>query len=314
MTDLNQPFRVTEPGIYTMESSLYHTGPTPTESLSSSGAHTLAFECPAAFDFERKHPTNKNVFDIGTASHLMMLEPDLFDDEIVIVRGVTKDGKPSDGYSSKDARDQRDAAYADGKTPLLPREADMISAMHKALWADPIGRHAFKNGKPEQSIFWRDEEFGIWCRTRPDWIPNNPTYLINYKTAASANPDDVAKAIFNLGYFQKSAWECDGYEAVTGTRPSKFCLLVQSKQPPHLVVPVWLHPDDMSWGSKINRYSRGVFAWCSERNEWPGYSQPPGEIARGFEDIRMPVWAIKQLEAKDERGEFVVPQKIGEAA
>ena len=313
MTDTH-PFRVTEPGIYQMDASLYHTGPTPTPSLSSSGAHTLAFECPAAFDYERNNQTNKNAFDIGTASHLMMLEPDLFESSIFIVRGVTKDGKPSEGYTTKDARDQRDAAYSEDKTPLLPREADMIRAMHRALWNDPIGRHAFKNGKAEQSIFWRDPEFGVWCRTRPDWIPNNPSYLINYKTAASANPDDVAKAIFNMGYFQKSEWETSGYEAVTGVRPSKFCLLIQSKQPPHLVVPVWLHAEDMAWGGKLNRYARGVFAWCLENNVWPGYSQAPGQQPMGFEDIRMPVWAIKQLEAKDERGEFVVPQQMGAAA
>lgn len=298
---------ITEPGIYQMAAADYHASPTPEPSLSSTGAHTLAFESPADFDYQRRNPVNKQVFDIGTASHLMMLEPDLFDQEVVIIRGVTADGKPSEGYSSKDARDQREAAYRAGKTPLLPKEADMIKAMHRALWSDPIGKHAFRNGKAEQSIFWKDAEFSVWCRTRPDWIPAGGKYLVNYKSAASANPDDVAKAIFNLGYFQKSAWECDGYEAVTGTRPEKFCLLVQSKQPPHLVIPVWLHPDDMAWGVKINRYSRGVFAWCLETGQWPGFSQRPGQAPRGFDDIRMPGWAIKQLEEKDARGEFVAP-------
>lgn len=297
-----------------MQADHYHADPCPTPSLSSSGAHTLAFECPAAFEYERRNRVNKRVFDIGTASHLMVLEPDLFEQQIVIVRGQTKDGKPSEGFTTQDAKDQRDAAYDAGKTPLLPKEADMIRAMHRALWNDPIGRHAFRNGKPEQSIFWKDAEFGCWCRTRPDWIPSKPSYLMNWKTSASANPDDVAKAIFNLGYFQKSAWELDGYEAVTGERPAKYCLLIQSKQPPHLVIPVWLHPDDLAWGQKLNRYARGLFAWCSESNEWPGFSQAPGRPPRGFDDIRMPTWAIKQLEAKDERGEFVVPQVMEIAA
>jgi hypothetical protein len=305
---------ITEPGIYDMPADVYHRSPTPEPSLSSSGAYTLASECPAAYRFQSRNPVNKRVFDLGTASHLMMLEPALFDDTVVVIRGFTADGKPSKGYQSAAARDQRDAAYVQGKVPLLPEEAEMIRGMHAALWADPIGKHAFRRGKPEQSIFWRDAEFGIWRRTRPDWVPDHGNYLVNYKSAASSNPDDVAKAIFNLGYFAKSAWELDGFEAVTGARPKKFCLLVQSKQPPYLVVPVWLHPDDMAWGQKLNRYACGVFRWCLDHDEWPGYSQPPGQAPRGFEDIRMPVWAIKQLEARELAGGFAVPQEMGVAA
>lgn len=301
---------IDSPGIYQMPADQYHADPTPTGSLSSSGAHTLAFECPAAFEWQRQNRVNKRVFDIGTASHLMVLEPDLFDSKVVIVRGITKDGKPSDGYQSQDAKDQRDAAYAAGLTPLLPKEVDLVQAMRAALWSDPIGSRAFKAGHAEQSIFWQDQEFGNWCRTRPDWMPDHGSYVINWKTADSANPDDVAKAIFNLGYFQKSAWELDGIEAVTGARPAKYCLLVQSKRPPHLVVPVWLHADDLAWGAKLNRYARGLFAWCQRAGEWPGYSQQPGQAPRGFDDLRMPGWAHKLLEARDERGDFVVPQMM----
>ena len=305
---------ITTPGIYALPAPDYHADPCPTASLSSSGAHTLAFECPAVYDHQRRNRVNKRVFDIGTASHLMTLEPDLFDEQIVIVRGQTKDGKPSDNYQTQDAKDQRDAAYAAGKTPLLEKEVGLVRAMHTALWADPIGRNAFRKGKPEQSIFWQDAEFGIWCRTRPDWIPDHGRYLTNWKSAASANPDDVARAIFNLGYFQKSAWELDGYEAVTGKRPERYCLLVQSKEPPHLVVPVWLHVDDLGWGQKLNRYARGVFAWCQANDRWPGYSEPPGNVPRGFEDIRMPYWAVKQLEARELAGGMEPPGVMKEAA
>lgn len=305
---------ITEPGIYDMPSDVYHADPTP-GSLSSGGAHTLAFECPAAFYYARQHPVNKRVFDVGTATHLLILEPEKFDNTIVIIDGRTKDGKPSKGYQSQEARDQRDAAYAVGKTPLLPEEVETIRAMRDALWRDPLASKAFRNGKAEQSVFWKDTEFGVWCRTRPDWIPTHQRYLINLKTAASAAPDDVAKAIFNLGYFQKAAWEMDGMEAVTGIRPEKYCLLVQSKQAPYLPIPVWLHPDDLAWGQKANRYARGVFAWCSERDDWPGYSHPVGADApRGFEDIRMPAWAMKALEQRDLAGGFVPPQTLKAAA
>jgi len=306
--------KITTPGIYDMPAAEYHADPCPTPSLSSSGAYTLANECPATFQHERSAAIYKRAFDIGTASHLMTLEPNLFEGHIVIVRGQTKDGKPSEGYTSQDAKDQRDAAYEAGKTPLLPKEAELVRAMRDVLLTDPIGRHAFRDGKAEQSIFWRDQEFGIWCRSRPDWIPTRRGYLINWKTAESSHPDDIQRAIYNLGYFQKCAWELDAVEAVTGERPEKYCLLVQSKKPPHLIVPWWVHPEDLAWGAVLNRYARGVFAWCSKNNHWPGYTARPNEAARAVTDRRMPPWALRQLEERHAAGEFQPPQDVEIAA
>lgn len=305
MDDAFEP--ITKPGIYDLSHEHYHSDPTPNGSLSSSGAFTLANDCPAAYLYQRQTKVFKRVFDIGNASHLMTLEPDLYDNRVVVIRGETKKGAPSKGYTSQEAKDQRDTAYATNKIPLLPEEDEMVRAMRAVLAEHPIGRTAFLRGKAEQSIFWRDPEFDIWCRTRPDWIPAASRYVINWKSAASAHPDDIAKQIFNLGYFAKSAWEMDGIEAVTGTRPERFCLLVQAKAPPYLITPVWLHQDDLVWGSKLNRYARGVYAWCSARGEWPGYQPDLMAVPRAFDTIRMPGWALRDLEKRDEAGEFEPP-------
>lgn len=305
---------ITETGIYDLTHEHYHSDPTPDGSLSSSGAFTLANDCPATYLYERQTKVFKRAFDIGNASHLMTLEPGEYDKRVVIIRGETKSGKESKGYQSQDAKDQRDAAYASGKIPLLSEEHEMVKAMRDVLAEHPIGRAAFLRGKAEQSIFWRDQEFGIWCRTRPDWIPEASRYLINWKSAASAHPEDIAKQIFNLGYFAKSAWEMDGIEAATGTRPERFCLLVQAKASPYLITPVWLHPEDLAWGAVLNRYARGVYAWCRERDEWPGYQPDLMAAPRAFDTIRMPGWAIKKLEKRHEAGEFEPPMKLEQAA
>lgn len=299
--------KITKPGLYDLTHEHYHSDPTPNGSLSSSGAFTLANDCPAEYLHERTTKVFKRVFDIGNASHLMTLEPEQYDRRVIIIRGETKKGQPSKGYQSQEAKDQRDDAYAANKIPLLAEEDEMVRAMRLVLAEHPIGRVAFTNGRAEQSIFWRDSEFGIWCRTRPDWIPTASRYLINWKSAASAHPDDIAKQIFNLGYFAKSAWEMDGIEAVTGTRPERFCLLVQSKSPPHLVTPVWLHPEDLTWGSILNRYARGVYAWCGERGEWPGYQPDLMSVPKAFDTIRMPGWALRELEKRHEAGQFEPP-------
>ncbi len=176
--------------------------------------------------------------------------------------------------------------------------------MRDALWQHPIASKAFVEGLPEQSLFWRDPEFGIWCRSRPDWMPKHPRYLVNYKTADSARPEDIRKQIWNLGYFQSSAWEMDAYEAVFGTRPERFSLVVQAKKPPYLVTVCWLDADDLAAGQALNRRARGIFARCCERGEWPDYNGLSSQIVT----LSVPYFGKTELERMAERGDFAAPQ------
>ena len=69
------------------------------KSLSKSGIGQLIDECPAKFWWNSplnpsREREDSSTFDIGTAAHLMFLEPDLFCAKTVLVEGFTKDGKP----------------------------------------------------------------------------------------------------------------------------------------------------------------------------------------------------------------------------
>lgn len=305
--------RITSPGIYTMSSERYHADPCDPMSLSSTGAKTLVKECPAEFWHQRQHPEHKRAFDIGTAGHLMVLEPDLFADRVIVVRGYDKKGNPSEGYTSADAREQRDAAYTIGKVPLLPAEVEMVQAMRAALWTDPIARFAFQDGQTEQSIFWQDPEFGVWRRTRPDFLPNHRRYAVDYKTSTTANPREFKKQAHKLSYHQYAAWQCDGIEAVTGDRPERFAFVVQSKSAPHLPTTCWLDAEALEWGAKLNRYAVGTFAWCLTHGEWPSYRPDIAQPARAF-TIGLPAYALRELETREQAGDFDPPQAAAEAA
>lgn len=295
--------KITEPGVYNLTSEAYHADPCAPMSLSSTGARSLVKDCPALFKFSRDNRENKRCFDIGTAGHLMVLEPELFADQVVIVQGYTKDGKPSDGYKTQDAKDQREAAYEAGKTPLLSAELDQVKAMRDAIWNDPIASQAFKGGVTEQSMFWKDKDTGIWCRCRPDFTPKHGRYLVDYKTSASANPEEFKKAILNMGYDQQAAWYLEGYEAVTGKRPESFWFIVQMKNPPYLVSIIRIGAASLARGETLNQYARSTLAWCLENDEWPGYIPRIGEPARMF-DVDVPPFALNQYERDLEAGKY----------
>ena len=296
--------RVTEPGAYDgIPAGAYHGNCTPEPSLSSSGARVLTDECPALY--WHSSPMNpayvreeKRHFDIGTAGHLMVLEPDAFDARTAVI--------DADSYRSKDAQAQRDAAYAAGKTPLLLSEVGMIHEMRKALDRHPVARHAFSGGIAERSYFWRDPEYGVWLKCRPDYTPPSMRYLPDYKTGISANPKTFARRVWDYGYHRQAAWYMDGIEAITGEKPGRFFFIVQSKEAPYAVSPCELDSETIEWGRIQNRKAIEIFARCLDRGtaaeHWPGYSDPASGLSSFV--VTLPKYATRELEERHEAGEF----------
>ena len=108
---------ITEPGLYQMPLTDYIADPAPEPSLSSSLAHTLITQTPihAFMRHPRLNPgaprEESNKMDIGTIAHGLLLEGD--ESRIVLIE--------AEDWRTKEAKEQRDQAYADGKVPLLAK-------------------------------------------------------------------------------------------------------------------------------------------------------------------------------------------------
>lgn len=278
-----------------MPAEAYHADPVPGGSLSSTGARLLVQECPAAYQHARQNQERKPAFDIGTATHLLVLEPDLFASRIATI--------PFDDYKKGEARAARDQAYADGVTPLTLPELGLVRAMRDSLWANPVARFAFGGGQAELAMFWRDPEFGVWCRTRPDYLPPHGRYLVDLKTSTSANPRHFEKQVAEYGYHQQAAWYLDGFAACTGQEVDRFAFVVVSKKPPHLVSTCWMDPEALHWGRVLNRRAMSLFARCQATGEWPSYQPDPTGKAAAF-TVGLPSWASRDLQRRFDAGEL----------
>lgn len=284
---------ISEPCCVDMPAEEYHRH----FALSSTGSRTIAKECPALYQYERENPRHSDAFDIGSAVHLLVLEPHLFNERVVAC---------GPDFTSKAAREKRDAAYEEGLIPLRDADLTLVRNMRAALQADPMAAAAFTGGKAEQSLFWRDPEFGIPCRTRPDYLPPHTRYLIDLKSAISSNPVDFAKDAAQYGYAAQASHYLDGVEAVFGRRPEKFAFIVVAKKPPHLVTVHWVTPAALAWGAVENRYARGVYAWCQHTGHWPGYVPQLDAPPQAF-DLNLPPWKLRELEVRYEAGGFEPP-------
>lgn len=261
---------ITEPGRYEkVPADDYHKQLTPQPSLSSSFARKMIATCPRkawhkSYLNPNHEPDNSKAFDIGTAAHLVFLEPDLFKEKTVVV--------DAPDWNTKAAQAARDEAYAAGKTPLLTKNVEMLDAMHAALMADPVARLAFAEGFAEETFVARDPETGIWLKARTDWRPKHGRWIVDYKTAASSAPEDVARAIANQRYYMQDPFYRDAVEFATGQRPKDFWFVVQEKEPPYLVTVHAIEASDVERGAFLNRRAIWLFAEALETGRWPGYA------------------------------------------
>lgn len=292
---------ITEPGSYDgMSNEAYHSHCTPAPALSSSGARTLLTDCPAAYWHSSplnplRQPERKREFDIGTAGHLIVLEPHLFDERVSII--------DADSYRTSYAKEAREQAYGAGKTPLLAHEVEAVKAMRDQLLKHPVARLAFTGRVTERSYFWIDHEFGVWRKCRPDYTPPHTRYLTDYKTTTDAHPARFARSAADLGYHMQAAWYMDCAEVHNGERPKDFYFVVQEKKAPFLVSVVKLDDEAIQWGRIQNRKALDLFARCVERNEWPSYANQAVTIS-------LPPYIANDLQKRHEKGEFVTSRDV----
>jgi len=288
-----------QPGVYrNMPADTYHaTWPC----LSSSGARKLLDTCPARFHYDRTNPPpSTDALDFGSLAHAWLLEPDAVNERYAILpeghNGSTKEGK---------------ALVADiiasGRKPIKYDDWQTVRGMAAALDAHPFAGKLFANGKSEVSLFWQDADTGIMCRARPDWLPARGSIVTDYKTLRSVNPEDLAKSMWEYGYYQQAAWYCDGLAALGLIERPQFAFCFQEKRAPYLVTVATVSATAMEWGRIRNRKAREIFARCLETGVWPGYDgkNAKGEIICTDNEVvslDLPKWAENQLEQEHAAG------------
>ena len=254
----------TEPGVYDgIPDTVYHAD---RNSLSSSGARALLPpSSPAKFRYNQDHPVFKDEFDFGHAVHKEVLGVGM---KIIEVK--------ADDWRTKAAREAKAAAHSTGKIPLLTKDLEKVHAMATAVREHPTAAQLLSNGKPEQSLYWRDQATGIMRRARPDWMPNpngSRMILVDYKSANSADKVDFAKSAGDYGYHCQAPWYLDGIRELGLDPNPAFLFVVQEKEAPYLVNVVELAPDALELGSQLNRIAIESYATCMQTGVWPGYGE-----------------------------------------
>jgi hypothetical protein len=280
---------ITAPGIYEVAAADYHRDPVQGGSLSSSGVKKLMPpSCPAIFkawlDQGEEH---QEYFDVGRAAHARVLG---VGDPIRVI--------DAPDWKTKAARDERDAAYAAGETPLLAHQDEQIEAMAAKLREHKVASQLLDPaaGEPERTLVAQDPETGVWRRAMVDFlrhpVDGKRLVLVDYKTAKNADPASIGRAVADYAYNGQGAWYADLAKdlGLSSGKDPAFVLIVQMKEPPYLVVCAQIDPYDLARGRIRNRAALHTYRRCMETGEWPGWADDR------IVPVEMPMWAQIQFD------------------
>jgi hypothetical protein len=282
---------ITEPGVYSLPVEDYHRDPVQGGSLSSTGARKLLPpSCPAKFrEWVDSGEDPTPAFDLGHAAHAQVLGAG---PEIVVVRAPN--------WRTKEAKEQAAEARERGAVPILWHQYEQVQAMAAKLRAHPLASRLLDpaHGWAEQTIVWRDRDFGVMRRAMVDYLPHTSTkhrmIIPDYKTCQAADPDGISRAFASYQYPQQAAWYEDGAAALglDSDGPPVVVFIFQETEPPYVVTVVTPEPSAMAMARVRNRKAVAVYRDCVTANEWPDYhaAEYRGEVI----PVGMPRWAEYQ--------------------
>lgn len=269
----------TVPGIYSgISNSAYHAGP----GISKSGLDVLA-KSPAHYWDKYLSPNRPASVEtaamaFGTAFHTAVLEPHEFGKWVVLdkVDRRTKDGKAA-------AEEAEARAAAQGGRIVSRSDMDVIAAMNTSIWGHPVAEH-LETGVPELSVYWIDEDSGVFCRCRPDWL--GASAVVDLKTTDDASPAGFLRSAYKYRYWVQAAFYVDGL-AANGVHMPYFIFAAVEKNRPYPVVAYNTPDEAIEAGRREYRRLLKLYADCASSNTWPGYPL--------WADMELPRWATDRF-------------------
>jgi hypothetical protein len=248
------------------------------DAISSHGL-MLVEQSPAHFRQSQLAPRESSPAQaLGTLVHLLTLEPEREAHEVAVA--------PELDRRTKAGKEAYDAFHVESQGKLIVTADDLARAraIREAVMAQPFARALLADGQAETTLLWRDQETGVDCKARPDWLCAGHQVVLDVKTARDASADAFARAAGSYAYHLQAALYLDAL-GQCGLGERTFVFLVVETEPPYAVALYQL--DEAALHAGRIRYRRALahYAECLASGLWPGY---PTEI----QPLSLPKWAL----------------------
>jgi hypothetical protein len=305
---------ITTPGIYAgVPIEDYHgpnlcAGP----SISSSGLRTIFNDCPMSYWIEsplnpnRIEPTEKEHFVIGRAAHHLALGEEQFSRYYAVEPETYPDSKTGEAKpwnnNATFARQWREhVTVGEGRTVLARRHLEAIRGMAGLLpWQEGLDDSGLANsavvragalsGLVEHTIIAKDEETGVFLKSRPDALPLDSRQFADFKTTVAVDWDSLRRTLDDFRYDMQAVLASMCRKQAIGEPFDSHAFIFCMKKPPHAVEVVELTEVDLVEASLDIRAALRTFARCIETGRWPG----PGGGRADARYIERSEWSRKE--------------------
>lgn len=242
-------------------------------------------------DIPRPGPTAAMI--LGTLVHVRTLEPERFDSVVAKpYPDLAPDGKKWLRRKGSDhARWWEWVEFSRrGKYMVDADTLQQIEGIAAAILGNWHARRLLqRDGQPEFSIFWRDNETGLPLKCRVDWMADIP---LDIKTTRDPAPGPFARDCVKLGYHRKAAHYRAGIDNYKGA-PTPMVHLAAGTAAPYTVATYELDDSDRNRGGRSLGYQQWrdtltQLAECYQTGDW----REPYE--REIVSLRMPGWAFTE--------------------
>jgi exodeoxyribonuclease VIII len=218
--------------------------------------------------------------NLGSATHVAVLEPDKFDAEHVVFTGERRAGKEWTAFREG----------AGSRRIITQAEHGLAVGMQAAVRACPDAMRYLRAGRAEVTLQWPTDHKG-----RIDWLTPDGI-IVGLKTARDCRPHPFGSQSAKLGYHLQWAYYHDGYQALTGEDARVVEIVVESS-PPH-DVGVYVVPEDvLLQGREEYEALLKIRAECVATGRWPGAVQ-------GEQILTLPTWAYNSSDDDDDSSDL----------
>lgn len=152
-------------------------------------------------------------------------------------------------------------------------EYDRMVGVAGSLSGSSVVRDLMRSGRPEVSIVWRDDESGLLCKLRADWLQTNVSRAIVIDVKTTVDGLNFENAIVRYGYHRQMAFYIRGIQAALGIPATPWIIAVESSSP-YLCRVAPMSQDALTIGDSEVDELLGFIAECRAVDAWPGYSNP----------------------------------------
>ena len=232
----------------------------------------------------------RDYFDIGTACHAFILEPETFNTDVKVFKDfpepdkINKDGTVSKTGANGKAFDAFKELHKD-KIVFEQTTFDNVLSYAQSIKNIP----GFDNlidlskGIAEHTFYTKDDPTGLDIKLKPDYIKPGK-YILDLKFMAKVNDFEIAKSFKEYEYHLRAAFYLDFYNQLSDDKIKNFIYVCVEKSDNPRSRILNLSEIDINAGRGMYRDKLDAIAKCMHSGEW---------IESSIEHYKLPEWVYQ---------------------